>query len=129
MLNRRRFFGVAAAVAAPAILSSRAMSADWPGKPVRVVVPFTPGGSTDITARLVSNRLQEVWGQSVVVENKPGAGGNIAADMVAHSDPRGFHIFLSGPGMATNQFLYPQLSYDSVADFAPVTMLITQPNL
>jgi tripartite-type tricarboxylate transporter receptor subunit TctC len=130
MLNRRRFVGLAAAaVAAPSILPSRATGADWPAKPVRVVVPFTPGGSTDITARLVSNRLQEVWGQTVVVENKPGAGGNIAADMVAHSDPDGYTIFISGPGMATNQFLYPSLSYDSVADFAPVTMLITQPNL
>jgi tripartite-type tricarboxylate transporter receptor subunit TctC len=130
MLNRRRFAGLAAAaIAAPSLLLSRALGADWPAKPVRVVVPFTPGGSTDITARLVSNRLQEVWGQSVVVENKPGAGGNIAADMVAHSDPDGYTIFISGPGMATNQFLYPQLSYDSVADFAPVTMLITQPNL
>jgi tripartite-type tricarboxylate transporter receptor subunit TctC len=130
MLNRRRFVGLtAAALAAPPIFPSRAAGADWPAKPVRVVVPFTPGGSTDITARLVSNRLQEVWGQSVVVENKPGAGGNIAADMVAHSDPDGYTIFISGPGMATNQFLYPQLSYDSVADFAPVTMLITQPNL
>src|SRR6267142_5406696 len=130
MLNRRRFVGLtAAAVAAPSILSSRAFGADWPSKPVRVVVPFTPGGSTDITARLVSNRLQEVWGQSVVVENKPGAGGNIAADMVAHSDPDGYTILISGPGMATDQFLYPQLSYDSVGDFAPVTRLITQPNL
>ncbi len=130
MLNRRRFVGLAAAAAAvPAILPSRAAGADWPVKPVRVVVPFTPGGSTDITARLVSNRLQEVWGQLVVVENKPGAGGNIAADMVAHSDPDGYTIFIVGPGMATNQFLYPSLSYDSVADFAPVTMLITQPNL
>jgi tripartite-type tricarboxylate transporter receptor subunit TctC len=130
MLNRRRFAGLtAAAVAAPSIISSRAFAADWPTKSVRLVVPFTPGGSTDITARLVSNRLQEVWGQSVVVENKPGAGGNIAADMVAHSDPDGYTIFISGPGMATNQFLYPSLSYDSVADFAPVTMLITQPNL
>jgi tripartite-type tricarboxylate transporter receptor subunit TctC len=130
MLNRRRFVGLAAAaIAAPPILPSRAAGADWPVKPVRVVVPFTPGGSTDITARLISNRLQEVWGQTVVVENKPGAGGNIAADMVAHSDPDGYTIFISGPGMATNQFLYPQLSYDSVADFAPVTMLITQPNL
>ena len=130
MLNRRRFVGLAAAtVAAPSILVSRAKAADWPVKPVRVVVPFTPGGSTDITARLVSNRLQEVWGQSVVVENKPGAGGNIAADMVAHSDPDGYTIFISGPGMATNQFLYPSLSYDSLSDFAPVTMLITQPNL
>jgi tripartite-type tricarboxylate transporter receptor subunit TctC len=130
MLNRRRFVGfAAAAIAAPPVLSSRAAGAGWPVKPVRVVVPFTPGGSTDITARLVSNRLQELWGQSVVVENKPGAGGNIAADMVAHSDPDGYTIFISGPGMATNQFLYPSLSYDSVADFAPVTMLITQPNL
>ncbi len=130
MLNRRRFIGLtAAAVAAPSILSSRASGADWPVKPVRVVVPFAPGGSTDITARLVSNRLQEVWGQSVVVENKGGAGGNIAADMVAHSDPDGYTIFIVGPGMATNMFLYPQLSYDPVGDFAPVTMLITQPNM
>jgi tripartite-type tricarboxylate transporter receptor subunit TctC len=130
MLNRRRFVGLAAAaIAAPPVLPSRAAGAEWPVKPVRVVVPFTPGGSTDITARLVGNRLQEVWGQSVVVENKPGAGGNIAADMVAHSDPDGYTIFIVGPGMATNQFLYPQLSYDPIGDFAPVTMLITQPNL
>ena len=129
MLNRRRFVGLAAAAAAPSILSSRALSANWPAKSVRVVVPFTPGGSTDITARLVGNRLQDVWGQSVVVENKPGAGGNIAADMVAHSDPDGYTIFIVGPGMATNKFLYPSLSYDPVGDFAPVTLLITQPNL
>jgi tripartite-type tricarboxylate transporter receptor subunit TctC len=130
MLNRRHFVGLAAsALAAPSILMSRAQAADWPLKPVRVVVPFTPGGSTDITARLVSNRLQEVWGQSVVVENRPGAGGNIAADVVAHSDPDGYTIFIVGPGLATNQFLYPQLSYDPVGDFAPVTLLITQPNL
>jgi tripartite-type tricarboxylate transporter receptor subunit TctC len=130
MLNRRRFIGfTAAAVAAPSILSSRASGADWPVKSVRVVVPFAPGGSTDITARLVGNRLQEVWGQSVVVENKPGAGGNIGADMVAHSDPDGYTIFIVGPGMATNKFLYPSLSYDPVGDFAPVTLLITQPNM
>ena len=130
MLNRRRFVGLAAAaIAAPSIGPSRAAGADWPAKPVRVVVPFTPGGSTDTTARLVGNRLQEVWGQSVVIENKPGAGGNIAADMVAHSDPDGYTIFIVGPGLATNQFLYPQLSYDPVGDFAPVTLLITQPNM
>ena len=130
MLNRRHFVGLAAAaVAAPSFLLSRASGADWPVKSVRVVVPFAPGGSADITARLVGNRLQEVWGQSVVVENKPGAGGNIAADMVAHSDPDGYTIFISGPGLATNQFLYPSLSYDPVGDFAPVTLLITQPNL
>ena len=130
MLNRRRFISLAAtAMAAPSILPSRALGANWPVKSVRVVVPFAPGGSTDITARLVSNRLQEVWGQSVVVENKPGAGGNIAADMVAHTDPDGYTIFIVGPGMATNKFLYPSLIYDPVGDFAPVSMLITQPNM
>ncbi|HEX2365221.1 MAG TPA: tripartite tricarboxylate transporter substrate binding protein, partial [Bradyrhizobium sp.] len=79
MLHRRRFLGLAAAAAVPAILPSRALGDSWPTKPVRIVVPFTPGGSTDITARLVGNRLQEIWGQSVVIENKGGAGGNIAA--------------------------------------------------
>ena len=128
MLNRRHFVGLAA-IAAPSLLLSRARAADWPAKPVKIVVPFTPGGSTDITARLVGNRLQEVWGQTVVVENKPGAGGNIAADMVAHSDADGYTIFIVGPGMATNPFLYPSLSYDPVKDFDPVTLLITQPNL
>ncbi|VIO80837.1 Bug family tripartite tricarboxylate transporter substrate binding protein [Bradyrhizobium ivorense] len=128
MLTRRHLVGLAV-IAAPAILSSRARAADWPAKPVRIVVPFTPGGSTDITARLVGNRLQEVWGQTIVIENKPGAGGNIAADLVAHSAADGYTIFIVGPGMATNPFLYPSLSYDPVNDFAPVTMLITQPNL
>ena len=70
-----------------------------------------------------------MWGQTVVIENKPGAGGNIASEMVAHSDPDGYTIFIVGPGLATNQFLYPSLSYDPVGDFAPVTLLITQPNL
>ena len=130
MLNRRRFVGLtAAAIAAPPILGARAAGAEWPNKTVRIVVPFTPGGSTDTTARLIGNRLQEVWGQSVVIENKPGAGGNIASEMVAHSDPDGYTIFIVGPGLATNQFLYPSLSYDPVGDFAPVTLLITQPNM
>src|SRR5436190_3429537 len=130
MLNRRRFVGLAAAaIAAPAIRPSRAAGADWPARSVRIVVPFPPGGSTDITARLVGNRLQEVWGQSVVIENKPGAGGNIASDMVARSDPDGYTVFIVGPGLATNQFLYPSLSYDPVGDFAAVTLLITQPNM
>jgi tripartite-type tricarboxylate transporter receptor subunit TctC len=129
MLDRRRFLGAAAAIAAPAIWPSRARAANYPSKPVRIVVPFTPGGSTDITARLVGNRLQEIWGQSVVIENKGGAGGNIAADAVAHGDADGYTILISGPGMATNRFLYRSLSYDPVGDFAPVSMLITQPNM
>jgi tripartite-type tricarboxylate transporter receptor subunit TctC len=129
MPSRRRFLGLAAAIAAPALLARRARGATWPAKPVRIVVPFTPGGSTDITARLVGKKLEDIWSQSVVIENKGGAGGNIAADVVAHSDADGYTIFIAGPGMATNRFLYPSLSYDPIGDFAPVTMLITQPNL
>ncbi len=130
MPSRRRFLKLAAsAIAAPAILPSRALSAIWPTKPVHIVVPFTPGGSTDITARLIGNRLADVWAQSGVIDNKPGAGGNIAADYVARSDPDGSTVFIAGPGMSNNKFLYSHLSYDPVADFAPVSMLITQPNL
>ena len=130
MQSRRRFLKLTAAgLAAPACLPWRARGASWPTKPVRLVVPFTPGGSTDITARLVGKKLEEIWGQSVVIENKGGAGGNIGADIVAHADPDGYTMFIAGPGMATNRFLYPSLSYDPIGDFAPVTMLITQPNL
>src|ERR1700756_973171 len=126
MPSRRRFLKLAAsAIAAPAILPWRALGATWPTKPVANGVPFPPGGSTDITARLIGNRLADVWGQSVVIDNKPGAGGNIAADYVAHAEPDGSTVFIAGPGMSNNKFLYSHLSYDPVADFAPVSMLIT----
>ncbi len=130
MLNRRHVIGLtAASLAAPRILTSHAFGATWPTKPVRIIVPFPAGGATDVTARLVGNRLQEVWGQPVVIENKPGAGGNIGADAAAKSDPDGSTIFIVGPGQATNKFLYPSLTYDPVADFAPVSLLILQPNI
>ena len=92
-------------------------------------MPFPPGGSTDTTARIVGAKLSEIWSQPVVIENRGGAGGNIAADLVAKSDPDGHTIFIVGPGLATNQFLYQKLTYDPVNDFAPVSMLITQPNI
>ncbi len=130
MLHRRQFIALAAgALAAPPLIAARASAATWPTKPVRIIVPFAAGGATDITARLLANRLQEVWGQSVVVENKPGAGGNIGAEAAAKSDPDGSTIFIVGPGQATNKFLYPSLNYDPVADFAPVSLLILQPNI
>ena len=131
MLNRRRFIRVASAsLATPAIFrATRAFGADWPTKPVRIVVPFVPGGSTDTTARIVGAKLSEIWGQPVVIENRGGAGGNIAADLVAKSDPDGYTVFIVGPGMATNRFLYQKLTYDPVNDFAPVSMLLTQPNI
>ncbi len=130
MLNRRRFVAPAAALPRPPsiVAPARGASADWPanGAHRRAV---HAGRLHRHHRAAAGNRLQEVWGQPVVVENKPGAGGNIAADLVAKSDPDGYTIFIVGPGMATNQFLYPSLSYDPVADFAPVTLLITQPNM
>ena len=130
MLNRRRFISLtAASLAAPSIVSSSAFAQAWPNKPVRIIVPFPPGGATDVTARLVGARLQEVWGQTVVIENKGGAGGNIAADMAAKADADGYTLFIVGPGQATNKFLYASLTYDPVADFAPVSLLIKQPNI
>ncbi len=130
MLNRRRFISLtAASLAAPSIVSSSAFSAAFPDKPVRIIVPFPAGGATDVTARIVGARLQEVWGQTVVIENKGGAGGNIAADAAAKADPDGYTLFIVGPGQATNKFLYASLSYDPVADFAPVSLLIKQPNI
>jgi tripartite-type tricarboxylate transporter receptor subunit TctC len=129
MLTRRHLLAIAGgALAAPAVVS-QGFAQTWPNRSVRILVPFAPAGATDITARLLANRLQEVWGQPVVVENKPGAGGNIAADIAAKSDADGYTIFIVGPGQATNKFLYPSLTYDPVADFQPVSLLLTQPNM
>ncbi len=130
MLSRRQLVAAtAAALAAPAVTFSHAFGQAWPSRAVRIIVPFAPGGATDITARLLANRLQEVWSQPVVVENKPGAGGNVGAGLVAKSDPDGYTIFIVGPGQATNKFLYPSLTYDPIDDFQPVSLLLTQPNI
>src|SRR5262245_61813115 len=108
MFTRRHFLAAAATTfAAPAVFTTQAFGQAWPNRAVRIIVPFAPAGATDITARLLANRLQEVWGQPVVVENKPGAGGNVGADLAAKSDPDGYTIFIVGPGQATNKFLYP----------------------
>jgi tripartite-type tricarboxylate transporter receptor subunit TctC len=130
MLNRRTFVAsAAAAIAAPALLPARALGATWPTQPVRIVVPFSPGGATDVIARVMAARLQEVWGQPVTVENKPGAGGNEGAEEVARAKPDGTTMFIVGPGQAINKYMYASLRYDPVADFAPVTHLVQQPNV
>ncbi|MEA3191931.1 MAG: hypothetical protein QOD26_264 [Betaproteobacteria bacterium] len=102
----------------------------FPDKPVRFVVGFTPGGPSDILARAVGQKLAERWKQQVVVENRPGAGGNIAAAEVAKSAPDG-HTWLLGNNsiLATNQSLYRSLPYDPVKDFAPVGLVAVQPNI
>ena len=128
MLARRGFMLGAAAIATPALL--RAARADtYPSRHVRLVVPFPPGGAVDNAARIIANRLSEMWGQQMVVENKGGAGGNIAAQSVLQAEPDGYTVYICSIGHAINQFIYKSLGYDPVADFAPVTLMCVYPNI
>ena len=116
------------------IVGSAAATTAWaqayPTKPVKLVVPFPPGGSLDITGRLLAQKLTETWGQPVVVENKPGAGGNIGADLVAKSPPDGYTILLGALSThAVNPNLYAKMPYDAVKDFAPISLIAITPNV
>jgi tripartite-type tricarboxylate transporter receptor subunit TctC len=102
---------------------------EWPSKPIRWVVPFPPGGAMDAIARALGEKASKSVGQPFVIENKPGAGGNIGADQVAKSPGDGYTIMITSIGMATNKALYPKLSYDPVKDFAPVSLLAVVPNV
>ncbi|WP_258307884.1 Bug family tripartite tricarboxylate transporter substrate binding protein [Cupriavidus plantarum] len=115
-----------------ATLSAPSASAaeTFPSKPLRLVVPFTPGGTTDILARLVAQKAGEVLGQSIVVDNRPGAGGNIGAEAVARSAPDGYTLLMGTLGtQVTNQFIYARMPYDSAKDFTPVTLVANSPNV
>src|SRR3954468_6567934 len=126
---RRRFIALGgAALAAPA-LARMARAEAFPSRFVRLVVPFPPGGAVDNAARIIAARLSEIWGQQVVVENKGGAGGNIAAQSVLASDADGYTVYIASIGHAINQFIYPRLGYDPVTDFAPVTLMCVYPNI
>ena len=111
--------------------SAQAQSAgDFPNRPMRIIVPFAPGGATDVLARMVSAKLTESWGQQVVVENRPGAGGNIGAEAGARAAADGYTLTLAAAGfMAVNPSVYAKLPYDSVKDFAPVSLLVKAPLL
>jgi tripartite-type tricarboxylate transporter receptor subunit TctC len=101
----------------------------WPTRFVRLIVPFAAGGANEAFARNLAARLSEIWGQQVVVENKPGAGGNIGADAAARAEPDGYTMLIASFPHAVARFLYPSLSYDLVAGFAPVTLIGLTPNL
>ncbi len=130
MLTRRRLLQLSFASAVTSRLDGGTACAQaWPSRPVRIVVPLAAGGAIDTTARIVGARLSDMWGQQVVIENKPGAAGNVAAEQVARSTPDGYTIYIASFSHATNRFLYPSLSYDSVTDFAPVTLIGLYPNM
>jgi tripartite-type tricarboxylate transporter receptor subunit TctC len=104
--------------------------ADWPTKPVRIVVPFAAGGTTDIAARVVADQLTESLKQTFIVENKAGAGGNIGAADIAKAKPDGYSFLMGTPGtQAINQFLYSKMPYDTAKDFAPVSFVVRVPNV
>jgi len=110
------------AFAALALTASTSSGQAYPTRPVRIIVPFSPGGATDVVTRIVSLRLTEVWGQSIVVDNRAGAGGNIGADLAAKATPDGYTLFMpSGSVMTANQHMYRKLPFDAERDFVAVT--------
>lgn len=120
-----KFFGTASIF----LFIGAANAQEWPTKPIKWVVPFPPGGAMDVIARALADSSSKTLGQPIFVENKPGAGGNIGAELVARSEPDGNTIMITSIGMATNKFLYPKLSYDPVKDFAPVSLIAVVPNV
>jgi len=132
LARRRLILGGAAAVANAAAAPSRAdpSSNTWPSKTIAILVPFPAGGSADLSARLLAEHLKTVLGQPVVVENKPGAGGNIAAAEAARAQGDGHTLFVGTNGTQTiNQSLYRHLAYDPAADFTAIGMMWSAPHL
>ncbi len=123
----RQTFGMALALLL--LASASAAAQDWPTKTVKIVVPFAPGSTPDMVARLIADRLQQKLGQTFVIENKPGASGNLGTDAVAKAEPDGATIGISiGGPLAINTLLFSKLPYAPAKDLAPITQLITQPS-
>src|SRR5205809_1079004 len=118
-----------AAVALAGFLAAAVHAQEWPAKPVRIIVPFPAGGSADLMPRIVAEKLAEKWGQPVIVDNRPGAAGNIGADAAYRADPDGYTLLSSPPPpLVINRLLYPKLSYDA-AQFVPITVIGAIPNV
>ncbi|MGB4061225.1 MAG: tripartite tricarboxylate transporter substrate binding protein [Burkholderiaceae bacterium] len=128
--HRRRLLATATALACAALLPLAHAQDAWPAKPIRIVVPFAAGGTTDILARALAPELSKALGQTVFVENKPGAGGNVGADLVAKSAPDGYNLVMGTVGThGINKSLYNKMPFDPQKDFAPVTLVAGVPNV
>jgi len=128
MLTRRRLIASSAAASAAALFAGAARAdAAWPARPVHLIVPLAAGGPTDTVARVLADRLSQMWGQQVVVENKPGAGTNLANEYVARAEPDGYTALYATSSLATNVGLYHSLSYDPAKDLAPVSLVAKFP--
>jgi tripartite-type tricarboxylate transporter receptor subunit TctC len=126
MIDRRSFIATAASL----VFVGRSASAQaWPSRSIIAIVPFPPSGNVDITARLVGGPVSAALGQPMVVENRPGAGGNIGNEIVARAAPDGYTFLFTQGGIAVNQFLYKNLKYDPARDFEPVSLLVLVPNV
>ncbi|MGQ0652404.1 MAG: Bug family tripartite tricarboxylate transporter substrate binding protein [Betaproteobacteria bacterium] len=118
------------AVFLAAFFAASVHAQNWPQKPVRFIVPFPPGGATDISARLLGEKLTEIWGQQVVIENRGGAGGGVGAAEAARAAPDGYTLFFpSGSVVTANQHIYAKLAYDPEKDFVPVTNVVSGPQV
>lgn len=127
--TRRAALAVAASILALAALPAAAQGT-WPAKPVRIVVPFAAGGTTDILARAIAPELSKAFGQQFIVDNRAGAGGNLGAEIVAHSPPDGYTLLMGTVGThGINRALYDKLPYDPIKDFAPITLVAGVPNV
>ena len=111
------------------IYASSTMAQDYPAKPIRFIIPLAPGGGGDILARSIAQKLNEKWGQPVIVDNRPGGGGVIGTEVVAKAPADGYTILMIATNHTVNPSLIPKLPYDAIADFAPVTQLTASPNI
>ncbi|MEK6592585.1 MAG: tripartite tricarboxylate transporter substrate binding protein [Pseudomonadota bacterium] len=118
---------VSSALATTSCFAQSGAASDYPAKPLRLIVPFAPGGGTDITARTIAQKLTERWGQQVIADNRPGANGTIGADLIAKAPPDGYTFGMISSSHSVNPSLMKKLSYDLAQDLAPITQATTQP--
>jgi tripartite-type tricarboxylate transporter receptor subunit TctC len=129
-MSRARNCRLAAAVLLSTVAIAASAQTAYPTRPVRYIVPFTPAGTTDFLSRVLAQKLTEIWGQQVIIENRPGAGSNVGAEIAARSTPDGYTLYMAQiASHGINPTLYRKLNFDPVRDFAPVTRVATLPNL